>query len=401
MMDPSALHVSIPTAPAQYIERARRLAPMLASAAPAIEAQRQLTPAVVQALIDDSFYRMLQPAFLGGAELPIVPFMETIEVLAGADASTAWCLTQCCVCSMAAAYLNRDVATAVFGPPNGIVAWGPPAPSAARVVEGGYVVTGQWNFASGGHQASWLGGQSYVIERDGTPRRRPNGAPLVRMMLLPSAAVELGDAWNVIGLKGTGSDSYAVKDLFVPHEYTFLRDEASERKEDGVLYRFSGSHVYAFGFAALALGIARSVLTSLIEVARDKQPSGSKRSLRDNNAVHAEIGRAEARLCSARAYLYSTARDAWQEVSASGVLSEAQKVQIRLAATWTIHESAAVVDAAYQRIGATAIFVDNVFERRFRDMHTVTQQLQGRVSFYENVGQVLLGLEPDAPLFST
>lgn len=385
----------------RYVERAHGLAPLLEAAAPAAEAARRLTPEVVRALVDGGFYRMLQPVSLGGAELSVPAFMETIEVIAGADASTAWCLTQCCVCSMAAAYLDRATAAEIFGPSHGIVAWGPPAPSEARVVDGGYLVTGKWNFASGGHQASWLGGQSFVIERDGSPRRRSNGAPLVRMMLLPIAKVDLADAWHVLGLNGTGSDSYAVANLFVPERFSFGRDEAAERKETGTLYHFSGSNVYACGFAALALGVARKVLSALIEVANAKQPSGSKRSLRDNNAVHAEIGRAEARLRSARAYLYGTAREAWDEVSTSGALGDSQKIQIRLASTWAIHESAKVVDAAYQRLGATAIFANNLFERRFRDMHTVTQQLQGRVSFYENVGQVLLGLEPDAPLFST
>jgi indole-3-acetate monooxygenase len=393
--------VPSPFTPARYVERAKDLAPLLESAAPAVEALRRLTPEVLAALIDGGFYRMLQPASLGGAELPIPAFMETIELIAGADASTAWCLTQCCVCSMAAAYLDREAATEIFGPSDGIVAWGPPAPSEARVVDGGYLVSGKWHFASGGHQASWLGGQSFVIERDGSPRRRSNGAPLIRMMLLPIAKVELGDAWRVMGLNGTGGDSYAVTNLFVPERHSFARDEASERKESGLLYRFSGSNVYAFGFAALALGIARKVLSSFIDVVNAKQPSGSKRTLRDNNAVHAEIGRAEARLRAARAYLYGTARETWDVVSNGAALCDPEKMQIRLASTWAIHEAAKVVDTAYQRAGATAIFADNAFERRFRDMHTVTQQLQGRISFYENVGQVLLGLEPDAPLFST
>ena len=133
-----------------YLVRVRAIAPLIASSAGEIENARRLTPPVVKALIDGGFYRMLQPRFLGGSELSLVAFSEIIEELAKSDASTAWCLTQCSVCAMAAAYLDRETAVDVFGPPDGIAAWGPPAPSEARMVEGGYRVTGTWNFASGG-----------------------------------------------------------------------------------------------------------------------------------------------------------------------------------------------------------------------------------------------------------
>ena len=129
---------------------------------------------------------------------------------------------------MAAAYLDRNTALKVFGPPEGIVAWGPPAPSEARMVPGGYRVTGSWNFASGGHQARFLGGQSFVTGEDGKPLRRPNGGPVIRMMLFPAEAAEITDVWDVIGLKGTGSDTYSVQDLFVPEQMSFARDEEVE-----------------------------------------------------------------------------------------------------------------------------------------------------------------------------
>jgi alkylation response protein AidB-like acyl-CoA dehydrogenase len=384
-----------------HLQHARALAPHIAAAAAGMERQRCLTPAILAALIEGGFYRMLQPKFLGGAELPLPLFMEVVEEIAKADASTAWCVTQCCVCSMAAAYLDRETAIEIFGDPDGIVAWGPPAPSQARVVDGGYRVSGTWNFASGRHQAGWLGGQSYVFERDGMQRRNPDGSPVVRMMLFPHEAARITDVWDVIGLSGTGSDTYSVEDLFVPERRAFGRDEPAERRENGLLFKFSGSNVFAFGFAAVALGIARSALDAAIAVAREKFPYNSSRAMGDNNVVQAQIGRAEAKLRSSRAYLYGTARDMSHALAAVPTLSGEQKVDVRLASTSTIHSAADVVDIAYRMVGSTAIFASNPFERRFRDMHTVTQQLQGRESHYEIVGQVLLGLKPDALMFST
>lgn len=384
-----------------FLHRVRAIAPLIENAAKEIEGTRRLTPPVVEALIEGGFYRMLQPRSLGGSELSLVAFCEVIEGIAKSDASTAWCLAQTGVCAMAAAYLDRETAVEVFGPPDGIAAWGPLAPAQARMVDGGYRVTGQWNFASGGHQASWLGGQCHVLDRDGTMLLQPNCAPVVRMMLFRYRDATMIDVWNVMGLRGTGSDSYAVTDLFVPQRHSFARDDESERRENGLLFKFSTSNVYSFGFAAVALGLARRMLDDAIQIAAGKTPGGSKRAMRDNNVVQAQIGRSEAAWRSARAYLYATASDLWQAAAATPALTAEQKIEIRLSATWTIHQAAEVVDTVYHMLGSTAVFQGNPFEQRFRDMHTLTQQLQGRQSHYENVGQVLLGIDPDALLFTT
>lgn len=384
-----------------YLLKARAIAPMIEGAADEIERSRQLTPAVIKLLVDGGFYRMLQPRFLDGGELSLLAFAEVIEEIAKYDASSAWCLSQCSACAMAAAYLDRATAVEVFGPADGIAAWGPPAPSQARMVDGGYRVTGTWNFASGGYQASWIGGQSYVLDRDGNLQHRRDGAPLIRMMLFRRNDVRMTDVWNVMGLKGTGSDTYSVQDVFVPDRFSFGRDEADERRENGLLFKFSTSNVYSFGFAAVALGISRRMLDDAIKIAADKTPGGSKRAMRDNNVVQSQIGRSEAAWRSARAYLHATARDVWQGVAENSSLSMEQKVEIRLSSTWAIHQASGIADTVYHMLGSTAVFQKNPFERRFRDMHTVTQQLQGRQSHYENVGQVMLGLDPDAALFST
>jgi alkylation response protein AidB-like acyl-CoA dehydrogenase len=384
-----------------YLSRARSLAATIERAADETERSQQLSPEAVNALTDGGFYRMLQPRFLGGGELPLADFMAVIEELAKSDASSAWCVSQCGTCAMAAAYLDRETAREVFGPPDGIVAWGPPGPSEARVVDGGYRVTGKWNFASGSYQAKWLGGQCYVVDRDGTPTRRSNGAPAIRTMLLPRRDVQMAGAWNVMGLKGTGSDTYSVEDLFVPERFSFGRDDPTDRREEGLLFKFSTSNVYSFGFAALALGIARRMLDDAKDVVTEKLPYGTKKPMRENNVIQSQIGRSEAAWRAARTYLYASAQEIWRAMAVAPTLSLDQRVEIRLSSAWAIHQAAGIADTVFHMVGSTAIFEAKPFERRFRDIHTVTQQLQGRQSHYESVGQVLLGLEPDAALFST
>src|ERR1700740_2899242 len=315
-----------------YLERAREIAPMLAAAADEIEERRELPERVVEALIERGFFRMLLPRSLGGAELDPLTYVQVLEEIAKADPSTAWCLGQNSGCSMTAPYLDPAVAREIFGPPRGILAWGPELPGAGRsvAVEGGIRVTGRWGFATGSRHATWLGAHVPVFEPDGTPRMNPNGRQHVRTVLFPKSSAEIIDNWQVIGLRGTGSDSYRVKDLFVPEKYTFWRDNPAERREPGLLYRFTSGMIYAMGFSNVSLGIARGALEAFIELARDKIPRGARKTLRENNVIQSEVAQCEAKLRSARAFIHTTLREMWEEAEEKGDFDRDKHWQLRL-----------------------------------------------------------------------
>jgi alkylation response protein AidB-like acyl-CoA dehydrogenase len=377
------------------VERARALAPLIAREADEIERTRRLTPAVTSALIENGLYRVLLPQSFGGTEAPLEIFMQMQEEIAKADASTAWCVGQCAVCAMTAAYLDRDAADEIFNTPPGILAWGAIAHE-VQAAPGGYMASARWDFASGARQASWLGAHVRVVEADGSQRKKPNGAPEIRTILFPVTSATMYDVWDVIGLKGTGTDSYSVDNLFIPEKFACLRDDPSAVREKGPLYKLTTNAVFGMGFAATSLGVARATLDAAIELARSKQPQGLA-VMRDNNAVQGLIGRNEATLRAARAYLYATAAEVWRDLARGDAVTEAHRIALRIAATWTIHQSASVVDAAYHMTGATAVFAANPFERRFRDMHTIAQQIQARDIHYEDAGKAILSAKLDTP----
>ena len=384
-----------------YIERARALAPLLQEAADEIEEQRQLPPRVVEALIEGGFFKLLIPRSLGGAELHPLIYVRVLEEIGKAEPSTAWSLGQNSGCSMSAPYLDPAIAREIFGPRQGILAWGPDVPSAARgvAVEGGIRVTGRWGFATGSRHATWLGAHVPIFEEDGTARMNPNGRPYVRTVLFPKSRAKIIDNWQVIGLRGTGSDSYAVEDLFVPQQYTCSRDNPAERREQGTLYQFTSGMIYAMGFSNVSLGIARGALEAFIELARDKIPRGARNPLRNNNVIQSQVAQCEARLRSCRALLHETIEQMWDEAERNGDFRPDQMATLRLASTWAIQQSREVVAQIYSAAGATAIFNENPFERRFRDMHAGSQQGQGRPIHFETVGQILLGLLPEGRMF--
>jgi alkylation response protein AidB-like acyl-CoA dehydrogenase len=385
-----------PQAISKYVAHVREMAPALEAAAEEIDRRRELPETIVAAFVERGLFRLLLPRSLGGAELLPAEYVPIIEELAKTDASAAWCINQNSGCSMTSAYLAPEVARELFSGPRGILAWGP-GPGEARVVDGGYRVTAQWSFASGSHHASWLGCHVPVIEASGTPRLNPDGTPVVRAMLFPETATKFTDIWHTIGLRGTGSDQYSVKDLFVPEAYSIdvLSRRGEKAREAGLLYRFSSLILYAAGFAGVALGIAESTLDHFIELARDKIPRGARNTLRNNNVIQRETALAAARLASARRHLLGSLEDITAAVAARGHITLDERMTIRLAATFAIHTSLEVVDILYQAAGATAIFDANPFERRFRDIHSVSQQLQGRQQHFETVGQHLLGLPAD------
>lgn len=379
---------------ASAIESARRLAPEIASAAADIEVARKVTGPVMAALHDAQLFRMLIPQSLGGLELDLLSFVKAIELIAMADASTAWCVGQGSGCSFTAAYLDPPVAREVFGAPDAVLAWGPSNRNArATRCDGGFKVSGKWVFASGNRNAKWLAGHCTVVEADGSPRMAPNGKPVERSFLFKREAAQIEDVWQVMGLRGTGSDNYSVEDLIVPEAYGFTRDHVPDRRETGPLYKFSVINLYGFAFGAVALGVAQQMLDDFIALAKTKSPNSGGPVLRENGAIQQQTGLNEARLQAARSYLHHTLEEIWLHAEAGREFSAQQKISLRMMTTFVIQTGREVADSVYRAAGATAIFTDQAFERRFRDINAVIQQGQGHLSNYDIAGQMLLGLD--------
>jgi alkylation response protein AidB-like acyl-CoA dehydrogenase len=376
------------------VARARELAAEIAAAADEIERTRRIPDALLGRLHASRLFRMLLPRSAGGDETEPALYVAAVEELARHDASVAWNVFVANSSALIAAFLEPAANHAVFADPRSIVAWGPPNASRARAVEGGYRVTGKWDFASGCRQARWMGAHCHVQEADGTLRLNRFGRPAVRTLLFPASEATLLDTWQTIGLRGTASDSYSVDDLFVPEAFSSTREDPALRQQRGPLYAFTMQGLYAAGVAAVGLGVARAMLSEFIALASRKVPRNLAR-LADNAVVQADVARAEARLGSARAYLIETLTAIYANAGEVAPIEVADRARVRLACTNAIQGAAEVVDFAYKAAGVDAIFPGSPFERRFRDMHTLSQQIQARIAHFEQVGQILLGVPPE------
>ena len=376
---------------------AAELVPLVASLANRIETERVLPPELCAALHRARMFHMLVPEDVGGEQVDVITFFHAIEALASADASTAWCVGQANGIATAAAYLEPSVAHEVFGAATSVASG--PNSRVARAVKapGGYRVTGKWNFASGSRHSQFLGAHCTVCEADGTPAKSADGRPVDRTMLFPKSQARVTDNWQVMGLKGTGSDSYALEDLFVPEAFSYTRDADADRRVHAPLYtHFTGFNMFGLSFSAVALGIAKSCIAEFIKLAVEKSPqaSGFAWVLRDNAVVQSKVAQAQALWHAARALVIDIYGELWDKAVAGRPFDLDDRARMRMASTFAMNEACKVVDVIYHAAGATAIFEANPFERRFRDINCASQQGQAAQSNYEVVGQVLLGITP-------
>jgi len=375
------------------LDAARMLAPMIRSSADRIEADRELPRPLFDALADAGFFQLALPRALGGAEIDLPTYVQVLEEIGKADASTGWVVNQCAIFATYAARMPRDIARLIWiDTPRSVVANTPVPTAQAVVVPGGYRVTGRQGFSSGCRHAAWLAARAHVFE-NGQPRLE-NGQPEERYLFVPAGEAELLDTWHVRGMRGTGTHHFAVSDVFVPAERTILQAGAP-LLENGPLYQIPRSLLFASADGAVALGLARSSLATFYELAGAKTPRAMQAALRDQPLVQTAVGHAEADLRSGRAFLTEAVREIWNEATSTGRVTQDKRAVLRLATTHAIRLAVQVVDTVYNAAGVTAIYEGNLMQRHFQDIHVISQHLQGRLAHYELVGKYWLGLKID------
>jgi alkylation response protein AidB-like acyl-CoA dehydrogenase len=259
--------------------------------------------------------------------------------------------------------------------------------SRADVVDGGYRLSGRWNFSSGIPHATWVAALTPVYQPG---REEPSG---MRTFLIPKDQVKMVDVWQVGGLRGTGSLSFEADGVLVPASRSYPDNATSS--ERGPIYVIPTTLLFCSGFATVALGAARAGLDAAIALTKSKTQHFQRERMSDLATTQRMVGQAEARWNAARSYLGEAALSMWAGAKANLSLTMEERIAVRLSSTHAIREAAKVVDTAYALCGSSAIFASGPILRRFQDVHTITQQVQGRLSHYDTAGQYYLDTEPE------
>jgi len=356
-----------------------------------IESLRRLPDDLAADLVATGLCRALAPAEVGGPEMAVAELVDAVERLAYWDGATAWCGMISATTSLLGGHLPEEWVEPIFGPP-GSVTGGYAAPvGRATPSEDGLVVTGRWQWGSGTAHCTWIGGGTRLVGPDGEPTRRSDGLAAPFVFFAPDQ-VELADTWYTAGLRGTGSTDYSVTAATVPEgRWVQLGGPA---RIDRRLYRFPFYGALAVGVATVCLGLARRAVAELVELAADKRPAQSTRTLAERSVVQAQVAEAEAAQRSARALLDATVAGA-TEAAAVGEITGEQRRLVRLAATNAALQAAHAVDLCYHAGGGSSVYESSPLQRVFRDVHVATQHAMVAPRTYEVLGRAALGLPTD------
>ncbi len=337
------------------------------------ESLRTMPPDLVRTAKSAGLFRMASPRSLGGSERDPLAIVSAIEELSYADGSAGWTVL---IGNSTAffAWLDPFVARAMLGAATDIVSTSMFAPMGRARLDGDdFIVDGRWPFNSGCMHAEWY--QVGVMVMDGDrPSIRPDGRPDARFAYFPRERAEIIDTWHSMGLRGTGSHDIEVRGLRVAVEHTAapMLDPAAQ---DGALWRLGFFPLLGVLMSGFPLGVARRALDELAQLAPTKRRGASSSHIADDPHVQFEVGRAEAALLSARAFVTEALGEVWDAVCLGAVPSDEQLGRTGLAVQQAMHAAITAVDIAFGFAGAGAVYSGHPLERCFRDLHTANQHI--------------------------
>jgi 3-hydroxy-9,10-secoandrosta-1,3,5(10)-triene-9,17-dione monooxygenase len=357
---------------------ARSLVPALRERAARAEEERILLPETLEDLHRTGVMRALQPKRWGGMELDFIAYVDFSAELARGCASTGWTVGNLLIHHwMLALYDERAQAEVWGADPEALIASGIAYPQGSgRKAEGGFVVSGRWNFSSGVNVADWNMLAVQVKEAEKIVDHR--------MCLLHKSQYEIVDDWHVLGMRSTGSMTVVAKEVFVPEHRALpaysLRGGVpfpGDKGNPSPLYRVPFSAMAAHGIGGTAVGNAQAALELTLEAVKARSTSYTGLKMRDIQAVQMRFGAAGARIDAARQVLRNDCIDAMEIARGSEQATPERKLRFKRNLAYAASLCTEAVDILHAMAGANGVYDHYPIQRIFRDAHA----LGGHISF--------------------
>jgi 3-hydroxy-9,10-secoandrosta-1,3,5(10)-triene-9,17-dione monooxygenase len=384
----------------ELLARAEALVPSLRERAPRAEQLRRLPDETIADLHSSGLFRMLQPARVGGSELPYRALFELTAVIGRGCGSTAWVLGNLAAHHWLLGMWHPEAQEEIWDEsPDALISSTLAfARGRARRVEGGYRLSGRWPFSSGINPSTWNMFGAIVSDEE-------TGQSEARMFLVPASDYTIIDTWQVIGLIGTGSNDVEVVDVFVPAYRTLATERIKggpnrgSELNPGTLYKLPAVSLFAFAVAGVSLGIARGAIEQFTETTRTRRSGYTGRSLADFTNIQVHLAEAAALADAAEAIVLRDCDEATRITEAGVVPSIEQRSRYRRDGAFAATLCTKAVDLLFAATGGTAIYETNPIQRAFRDVHAANAHYMLNWDINGAVyGRVALGLPPDAPL---
>ncbi len=363
----------------------RELGPTILELAPRIDAERRLPDELVASLTAARVFQMYQPRSIGGPELDPLTAFAVCEELARVDGSVGWCAQVSAAVTVHLAWIDPDALgdmQATSAAPLHVAGSARPLGEAVRTEEG-YTLKGHWNYASGVRHANWFLATAFVGNDD--------GSRVTRSMLVPVTDGSIVANWDVVGMRGTGSDDFVLEDVPVPRGRSVSRRWVAARDEPLYDPRLAMVAIWA-PTAGVAIGLARGAIDALLAV-RELASTGSPMPLGERPAVQDAIADAEAIASAARAFCTEAIGEAWAAVAGGDTAPvdlDRAVARAQLSITHAMQEAVRVADLCFHAAGTNAISTGHRLERYLRDTHTAVQHAAGQSLHKRAVGQTLL-----------
>ncbi len=372
------------------------LLPTILAAAESIENEQVIPPVLMQGLSDAGLFSVAVPSEFGGPEYDPLVVFDALEMIAGADASTAWVILIISANPfLFGNSLKASVWQEIYGKDINVRTAGTLMPGGkATRVEGGYRVSGRFRYGSGSEHCEYLLSGCMVFDGD-TLCVDDKGEPEMRWVIHRTSDCTIVDgSWDSTGLRGSSSQDYVLEDLFIPQDWSFVVGETVNELSNPV-YRFPT--IPFCQLSAITLGIARSSINLVKEMSATKRRGPIL--MRDDPSLQLRVAEAEALTSAARAYVKDVVRDVLDTLHAGQALSFDQRATFRLACTYAVDCSTRAVDMMYKVAGGGAVYRPNQLDRNLRDIHTAGTHIRFGDLTYITAGRMLLGLDPEDALF--
>lgn len=361
------------------------------------EQSRRLAPAIVEKLKTFQFYRLGLPKSLGGWEDNPVEILKVYETLSNSEASLAWNVWNNHLACVFARFLDEDSMNEIYKDRTHSYANSARPEGIAKVVPGGYEVTGRWTLVSSCVLADWIALRCLIISKD-LPSKLGPGAVL-KLLYLPKDAITVIDTWNVGGLRGTGSHDVEVKGAFVPQQYAVSFDDPV--KIDNAYNRLPIGCMNAAGCASIALGLVKSAIDELIKLSIERATPGKNIDMRDRLHVQAAVANGLAKISAVRSHLHVSVETLWKESVDGNRFSDKQLADVWAASCNAATTSRSVLSDIYAVAGTVSLYTKFPIERAHRDIYAVLQHGIIQPHWMNQAGMAYLGLTPTANMFRT
>lgn len=379
---------------ASLVKKARDMIPMLRAETDKVRSQGQVAPETIQAFKDAGFFKVLQPARYGGFELPPNVYLGIADALAEGCMASAWVYGVLAVHNWQLALFDDRAPRDVWKDDDNVLISSSYMPvGKVTRVEGGFRISGRWNFSSGCAHAQW------VILGSNAPAADGKSPPEPLCFLLPRSDYQILQNWDVMGLQGTGSNDILVEDAFVP-DYRTIGDQAmfdlncpGHAVNKDPLYKIPFAQLFNRTVSCTSVGVLRNALNNFVDGMKQKRATYTGSRLAQDTTIQFAVADVE-RILREQTLVRDHEAARIYELAQTGAWTIEERASLGASATQMVARCVEGIDILMTFAGAKAVFRGNVIQNAFLDLHTARAHVANNPYTYgRNLGAIRFGLE--------